>query len=158
MGRLTKLAQPGQVYAIPLDEEHWCVLVIVVCTWANVMMSRPLDRRFDHIPTLEEVADAPRMPIEYTFIHAYHGIKEGTWKLVGDLPNFNLDEWIVTHVFSRHVWAITKLNLRTLDAYEYETFLPEWSYPELPTYGLSGHVYVEQMMARHFQGLPLRHD
>lgn len=158
MGIKPRLAHPGQVFAIPLGDGKWCPLVVVVCTRANVMMSRPLDVCFDHPPTLEEVIGAPKMPVLYTFIHAYHGVKNGTWKLIGDLPDFDLEDWLVTHVFERHVWAISRLNLRTLDTDEYETYLPEWTYPELPTYRLCGHVSVEQKLAKHFQGIPLPRD
>lgn len=107
--------------------------------------------RLEEKPTIDQCRGLAAGNADLVKYHGYLGLLDGTWSVIGELPNWNRDEWPMVSTIRRDLLGFLPDILVHYDPDDPSKVVSEevlTTELDLPSDGLAGHKFVEEVLDR----------
>ena len=158
MQRRHSVIAEGEMFSFPVGNGDFGVGLVARTDGRDISLGYFFRRKFNHIPTIEEVGVLHSSDVVYISRFGALGFKQGTWNVIGHMPSWDRDSWPMVSFWSKdpltgrlHRHDFPDDNPHGLGVRRPVASRAEIEgLPEGP--GLAGHRFVELRMGRLLHG------
>lgn len=139
----------GDVFFLPIGD-FFCLGIITRLRNGKIPFGYFYKQLYTELPKIENL-NFDKNNIVYISQFGVQGFKDGSWKIIGKLPGFNIKDWPLPIFYQKNDSLPDQLvylddNLEEIK--RERALLSENEYENLPRAGLGGSGYIEKKLAK----------